>query len=359
MRKHNAQTAKNILIHVGQLYGLLTGRTYRILNRFILQLNQQKSVDSILKDVSNCLKDLLDYELFGFLLKDGDRHDVWVDPSMHKEVILSVVAKDIGQKVDFSVHGIGSESQETGSSPDKILAEDIISYPVLNNSYIARLYVLPRRRTVLHQDDILKTIVRSLGVALENALHIQHLENVAAIDPLTNCYNRRALNKYLETDIAVAQRYERSMSLVMIDLDDFKKINDTHGHAAGDKVLREVSKAIAACVRQSDLLARFGGEEFVLALPETGLYHATQIAEKLRKRLASMSIDIGGRSLTVTASFGVASLRKGMDRDALLHDADEMLYLAKYQGKNIVAPMLTPNPSQPPVTCLRPALQHA
>jgi diguanylate cyclase (GGDEF)-like protein len=164
------------------------------------------------------------------------------------------------------------------------------------------------------------------------------------VDPLTNCFNRRALQKYLENSIASAKRYQHSLSVIMMDLDDFKKINDAHGHGTGDEVLKTVSELVASSVRKSDFLARYGGEELVLVLPETGLFYATQIAEKLRKNIARLAIDAGGKTIGITASFGVATLRKEMDSAALLHEADQMLYAAKYHGKNVVAPFhdLTP-----------------
>jgi two-component system cell cycle response regulator len=177
---------------------------------------------------------------------------------------------------------------------------------------------------MLFQQDQIGIIVRSLGIAIENTLRIRQLENIAAIDPLTNCYNRRSFMKQLDTCIAFSRRYDRSLSVIMIDLDDFKRINDTHGHGMGDQVLKAASAMIAANVRKSDYLARQGGEEFALLMPETGQFYAIQIA--------------GGRMTGVTASFGVAELKNEMSAAALLHEADVMLYAAKDRGKNLVEP---------------------
>jgi diguanylate cyclase (GGDEF)-like protein len=317
-----------------------------------------KSVDDVLRTVSECLKDLFYYELFGFAMKYGDHYDLWVDPSVYEDKIRSLARKAYpGQKNDFYVHHIGFSSNPNRQMNDSLLLENIISYPIMHDTFEATLYILPRRR-VLFQNDYMRIIVRSLGIALENALRIQRLENAAVVDPLTNCFNRRAFQKYLENSIASAMRYQHSLSLIMMDLDDFKKINDAHGHETGDRVLKTVSELVASSVRKSDFLARYGGEEFVLVLPQTGLFYATQIAEKLRKNIARLASDAGGRTISITASFGVATLRKEMDSAALLHEADQMLYAAKYHGKNVVAPWNAMTPLTIPRVPGPPLLQY-
>ena len=360
MAQHSRRMMDGLTNAIKLVFDVAAGRDYRALNSYILQINQQNSVHEILMSVSTCLKDILDYELFGFALQDGTMLDVWVDPCIHKDFIVQAVKNDFdGQKNDLTFHDFGKSAETKGQIADVISAEKIASFQVLDGASAARLYVLPRRKVFSYHQDILRIIVRSLSIALANALRVQHLENAAAIDPLTNCYNRRALDKHLESAVANGLRYERSLSIVMIDLDNFKKINDTYGHQVGDAVLKAASALITANVRKSDVLARYGGEEFVLVLPETGLYHATQLAEKLRKKLACHVLSTEGTNISVTASFGVASLRKKLNSADLLHEADEMLYLAKYQGKNIVAPLLAPDPAGPLPLVSEQALQFA
>lgn len=317
------------------------GSDYRTLNHYILEMNQDRGIEEILRSVSRCFKDILDYELFGFAIEDGDRLDVWVDPSFHAPLLLQAVERDFGsQKTDPAVRFFTEPEAAVSQKGDGILASSIQSYSVLNDSEIAKLYLVPRRKVFGYHENIISLIIRSLAISLRTALRIRYLENVAAVDPLTNCYNRRALSKYLETDVAVARRYGHELSVVMIDIDDFKKINDTHGHGAGDRVLKEVSRVIAETVRKSDFLARFGGEEFVLVLPETALYHAVQLAEKVRNAIDSRIFMIDGVAIRVTASFGVSDLRSGANTVGLLREADEMLYRAKSRGKNRVSPIL-------------------
>jgi diguanylate cyclase (GGDEF)-like protein len=146
------------------------------------------------------------------------------------------------------------------------------------------------------------------------------------------------LNEYLERDIAFARRHGGELSVIMLDIDDFKRINDVYGHQSGDEVLKEISTVVSSMVRKSDYLSRFGGEEFVLVLPHTALTHAVHLAEKIRRKIAGHRIQNAGRPLSITSSFGVACYRNGLDGLTLLQRADEMLYHAKASGKNVVMP---------------------
>jgi diguanylate cyclase (GGDEF)-like protein len=219
---------------------------------------------------------------------------------------------------------------------------NLISYTVIEGNYSARLYIQPRKKMLLHHTAIINTIISSINIALDKNLSIQQLENAATIDPLTNCYNRRALDTYLENDIAYAKRHGFDLSIVMLDLDDFKLINDVYGHQAGDAVLKAISSLIPSAVRKSDYLARYGGEEFVLVLPDSTLYSAVQVAHKLREIIQNRKIHFGGKTISISASFGVASLESKQDGSSLLREADERLYKAKALGKNNVVPSLLP-----------------
>jgi diguanylate cyclase (GGDEF)-like protein len=159
----------------------------------------------------------------------------------------------------------------------------------------------------------------------------------AATDGLTGLANRRSFDDELALEWRRAERVEDSLALLLIDLDDFKRINDQFGHQAGDAVLRRVAAILDSGARQVDLTARYGGEEFALLTPETDLLGASNLAERLRVALAAALIELpDGRSVRLTASFGVA-VKAGLDRPELLvAAADEALYEAKRAGKNRV-----------------------
>ena len=162
-------------------------------------------------------------------------------------------------------------------------------------------------------------------------------EKAATTDALTGLLNRRGGEEAIQPHIARSRRLRTAMSFVLVDIDRFKQINDTHGHAVGDRVLELVSATIRQSLRIADLPVRWGGEEILVCLPDTDLYGAAQVAEKLRSAIAM--IDTETRNLTITASFGCAELGED-DFAVALARADMQMYLAKSQGRNRVCPQL-------------------
>lgn len=159
------------------------------------------------------------------------------------------------------------------------------------------------------------------------------LQRLATTDRLTGVWNRARLEEILIVEMMRAERYQQPLSLLIIDVDHFKVINDTFGHLAGDAVLIELTQRIRVQVRSVDALARWGGEEFVLLLPQCGVVDGLVVAEKLRAVVADQPFPVVGR---VTASFGLAQFQPGETLDSWLHRADEALYAAKQGGRNRV-----------------------
>lgn len=159
-------------------------------------------------------------------------------------------------------------------------------------------------------------------------------------DALTRVYNRKYFQERLTAEVAYARRHKVKLAMMLIDLDDFKAMNDTYGHLAGDMVLRLVSSHMQKLIRVEDLLARYGGEEFVILARATGKTEATRLAERIRQAISELEIPVGERSLRVTLSIGVAALPDvGPEGDPndLIALADARLYKAKSEGKNRVA----------------------
>ncbi len=165
------------------------------------------------------------------------------------------------------------------------------------------------------------------------------IERLLTTDPLTGLLNRRALMEALGNETAAALRYRMPLATAMIDLDHFKLINDTHGHAVGDKVLRELGQLIESTLRETDVGGRYGGEEFVIVLPHTDADGALVFGERLRQRIAAMEVDAGhGKTLKVTCSIGISQMmitETPQPEQALAH-ADAALYKAKREGRNRV-----------------------
>ena len=168
------------------------------------------------------------------------------------------------------------------------------------------------------------------------------LQDMASHDPLTQVFNARAYYSACEQQIAQSQRSGQPFSVLFIDLDHFKSINDTHGHAAGDEVLRTVAQTLAGQLRRSDLLGRIGGEEFSVFLPQTALAGALEVAESLRLALQECHPDIGSTRLNITASIGVACRNSGTQNiQTIQQRADEAMYEAKKAGRNRVSTLET------------------
>jgi diguanylate cyclase (GGDEF)-like protein len=165
------------------------------------------------------------------------------------------------------------------------------------------------------------------------------LESLSATDSLTGTLNRRSFDEKGNAEVERSQRYELPMSVVAMDVDHFKQLNDTYGHAAGDRVLVTVADAMRSLLRSTDHLGRFGGDEFMLLLPETGMAGARDLAERLRERVDSITVEFQGKRIEVHASFGVATMEAARIGDidsweTLLQRADAALYRAKEGGRN-------------------------
>ncbi len=165
----------------------------------------------------------------------------------------------------------------------------------------------------------------------------QKVEYLADHDQLTDLLDRRAFEEELEDELERAERYDKTLSLLMMDLDHFKKINDTYGHNSGDEVLRTFGQVVDNQTRQSDVGGRLGGEEFAVCLPETFKEQAVELAERIREQLAEHTFEADGETFTVTCSIGIAEWSPEYDSlEELLDRADEAMYEAKEQGRNRV-----------------------
>ena len=173
--------------------------------------------------------------------------------------------------------------------------------------------------------------------------YVRQLLELADRDYLTGVANRRAFTDLARTEIQRARRYKRKLSLLLIDADHFKRVNDMHGHLSGDAVLASLANTLEGGARREDVVGRIGGEEFAVLLPETSLREAQEVAERLRRSVANHPIEAQGKLLEVTISIGMANvpLEAADPLEAALGTADSMLYKAKEAGRNCVWPKLT------------------
>lgn len=329
----NATTAANIILGVARQID------YKALNRYILAINESSTLDHILLEASRCLKDILNYHLFAFAVQDAEKLNVWIDPRIYQAPLKQVLKRDFGSIDHLQVHTINEET-DNGRGVLSFDSEELLSYSLIDNGCMARMYVLPERKMLPYHVEILDIVVKTLGLALKNYISIKRLEDDAALDALTGCYNRREFDRLVGHHIAGAQRNGRALSIIMLDVDHFKQVNDTHGHLAGDAVLKAISRTVSGAIRKGDYLARYGGEEFVVVLPDTEIRRATELAERLRALIENLEIPLpNGETIQKTASFGVAALRESKDLESLVQAADERLYAAKKAGRNRVMPV--------------------
>jgi two-component system, cell cycle response regulator len=238
-------------------------------------------------------------------------------------LVAQLRGSEAGRLVPILLVADGEELPRLAKGLD-LGANDYITRPLDRNELIARARSQIRRKRL--QDRLQDNYQRSLALALT--------------DSLTGLYNRRYLMAHLDGLMARAVENTEGPAVLMLDIDYFKRVNDNHGHPAGDAVLREVASRIARHVRAFDLVARYGGEEFVVVMPETSLAIAAMVGERLRNVVAAKPIALGDGQgeLEMTISVGIAIAREGGDSPtAVLQRADKALYEAKGRGRNCVA----------------------
>lgn len=187
---------------------------------------------------------------------------------------------------------------------------------------------------ILIEQQILTVLFGFSIMLLANEHITSQLKLLADLDSLTNLYNRRAYLKNLEQSISFANRARKPLSVLVIDVDHFKNINDSYGHDAGDVVLKSIASTIQHCLRTEDVVGRMGGEEFSICLPNTGLESALLVAERIRKTIQTTPIAIETANISCSASIGASTLRELESPRDLLRRSDQAMYFAKANGRN-------------------------
>jgi len=168
------------------------------------------------------------------------------------------------------------------------------------------------------------------------ALYHEEIHRLTIFDSLTGVHNKRSFMDFLEREVARSLRHYRPLSLVLMDIDHFKQVNDTHGHLAGDYVLQTLAQLISTHTRRDELFARYGGDEFAFILPETEVREASQLSQRIRELTQAHVFTFDEEVIPVTVSMGVASMNPSYDADGLIEAADRLLYQAKQAGRNRV-----------------------
>ena len=207
----------------------------------------------------------------------------------------------------------------------------------IQQHYLGNISFTRRQRFTESELAQLEHLIGTLIYPLRNAINYSDALNQALIDPLTGLGNRIALDNSLEHQWQMAQRYDQELGLLMIDIDFFKNVNDTYGHDIGDQVIKHIAASIKATTRQTDMVFRYGGEEFLVLLNKTTTLGSSIISGRIRENIEKLTlVDAEGQPIKITASIGGTHSRAGVSKHRLVQEADRALYSSKKQGRNCV-----------------------
>ncbi len=240
----------------------------------------------------------------------------------------------ISQDVDH----ITNDLTEDDSFPIKLSIQSCMVIPlVVKHDVIGQFLVGFSQKNSLSPEimEIIKEVSRMISIGIYQTHLYEKIQEMATIDELTGIFNRRQLIELGERSLAQAIRYFKPLSVIVFDIDNFKQVNDTYGHPFGDQVLKAVVKRCQGIVRMMDILGRYGGDEFVIILPETGMEQANQVANRLKTGVYDTQFQLNEILITLSISVGISELKQPMDTlTSLINQADEAMYVAKKSGRN-------------------------
>jgi diguanylate cyclase (GGDEF)-like protein len=335
----------------------LSRQLRRVTQRLAVLTDIVKTANSILEPrkvietIMTRIQQLIPSEAWSMLMVDEEKQELTF------ELALGEKAKDvagfrvkIGEGIAGWVAQTGKPTIVNNASKDPRFARrfdtethfktrSILCAPLISRGRtIGVVQVINRRggRFTQADLDLLLTLVEPCAIAIENAILFQRTEQLTITDDLTKLFNSRYLNVYIGREIKRCKRHGIPLSIIFLDLDGFKSVNDQHGHLAGSRTLTEVGGILAEAVRESDILARYGGDEFVVVLPETPPGGALVIAERIRRAIASHPfLQEEGLEARISASFGIASYPDhALTPEGLIQKADQAMYRVKEKDKN-------------------------
>ena len=318
-------------------------------------LTSSLQLDQVLRTIMQKVEEFLHPDTWSLLLMDEAKQELYFEIATGE---ASTALKDIRIKLGQGIAGWVAQTGEVVIVPDtskdsrffsqvdektKMETRSIVAVPVRFRD--RALGVIELINCVgpdgFGERDLalLEVLADFAAIAMENARHVQRIHELTITDDCTTLYNARHLNFVLETEIYRSQRYNYEFSLIFIDLDHFKNINDTYGHLTGTRLLAEIGNMVKASCRLIDFAFRYGGDEFVVLLPQTGKENAFVVARRLHRRIRESTWQMdGGINVRITASVGVASYPSdSRDKSKLLSLADEAMYLVKNTTRDSVA----------------------
>lgn len=345
-----------VAIENSRLYAELHRRVdaMTILNRIGMALTAGLDMDQIMVSLFEQCSQVLPIDVFYVALFDPETGRIDFPLYFQEGRYEQIASRNIQQEGGVTAEVI--RQRRTFYIPDASQADAIKQYHVIHldgvpiRSYVGvPLILLDQVVGVIsmqsmkaftytpEQISLLETIATQAAIAVQNARLFDQMKQMAITDPLTLLSTRGHFTTLARNEVERALRYNRCLSVMMVDIDHFKRVNDTYGHRSGDVVLQEVARITRQALRATDLIGRWGGEEFVLVLPEADPGGALMIAERVRRMVAETQIRLPEATIQVTVSIGVASLDRSLNTlDALVDCADRAMYMAKQSGRNQV-----------------------
>jgi diguanylate cyclase (GGDEF)-like protein len=332
---------------------VLSAERRTILYRAAQEVSASLNIDQVCGAIHHAAKQLMPCEDFIIDLYDEASNKIY--PLYVKELDRKVTPPSY-----FADHGLGGNVVHSGKSVlfnnigqiessgiifepygDNLKIESILAVPVkLKGRIIGMISAQSYQPQAYTQDDqeLLEMLAAHAAIAFENARLFAQSQKLASTDSLTTIYNRRRFYELAERELKRALRFDRPLAMIMLDVDNFKNINDNYGHPSGDRALSEIAKICLYELREVDIFGRYGGDEFIILLPETTLTQATSIAERVRIEIQNAKITLPNNTvITATISLGVVSLSASCgDLPILVERADRALYKSKQSGRNQV-----------------------
>jgi len=254
--------------------------------------------------------------------------------SLDLDEILNQFSDEVKPFIAHDYLGYSNDEKSCAFSTGKNARHRLNYQLTLQDGHLGKLMLSRKCKFTEKETGEIEHLISALLYPLRNALMYREAIHAAQKDALTGVGNRAALNEALAREIEVAQRHKRTLGMIILDIDHFKKINDTYGHSTGDCLLKALTRTAEKTIRMSDQLFRYGGEEFVVLLPETDLKGVKNLAERIRRNIEALNCVCSGKHIKMTASFGIATLNIDENEESFFIRADKALYKAKDGGRN-------------------------
>ncbi len=327
-------------------------KNLNLLRSALNAINMSFEIKEIVESAGTHLPNLFEFSAFGLLWKETATLYLYQEescpPSFTQEVsqnmlrvfsLLGEEPKELSQ-VTLQVEKRRLRPDHMKIDPKATLKSHLTLPLTIEGEILGCVSLNSHQSNAFDAEDLqfFSVIGYQMAATLKHFQRFSSIKTIAIYDSLTNLYNRRYFEERLTGETQRAFYGGTSLSLIMIDIDHFKKINDTFGHTEGDKVLQEIASLLKNSVRKKDTVARYGGEEFVLILPEAGLEEATMIAERIRRLVEQTPLTIGKVQMNITVSLGISNFptHRAKSKEELVKMADQALYEAKRAGRNRV-----------------------